>query len=259
MANRSKILGETAESINSAVRALNSLSDVIDGSADNPIKIHGCKGAVRFLIDEGTNYEELLDDVYVLIADEWEHIENNAARIDELKEFFKVYDHLRDAVQRLDNCYIDYRDKAESITGDSTLSQEYVLFVCKWDEKFGFVRTFLADMDEKQRAESSPYAGMALAMIDFFDGLTDAQLEDALILHEFPMFLGNWKGALTNATYFGHHFHLSCLQMNKIFKFRNGEGEQERLHYTRFPDTNIKETSGIAVALKPYKFIRPRK
>lgn len=130
MANRSKILDETAESINSAVRALNSLSDVIDGSTDNPLKIHGCKGAVRFLIDEGASYEELLTDVYGLVADDWEHIENNAARVDELKEFFKVYDSLRDAIQRFDNCYIDYRDKAESITGDSSLSQEYVLFVC---------------------------------------------------------------------------------------------------------------------------------
>lgn len=259
MEHNINILDETAESINSAVRALNSLSDVIDCATDDPVKVHGCKGASRFLMDEFDEYSEMLLTAYRFIADDWEHIENNAARINELLNFFKAYNTLRDAVQRFDDCCIDNSDAAESFAGDIPLSQEYVMLLCKSDERFGFIRTFLADVEETHRGETTPYKGMSMAMIDFFDGLSDTQLEDALIMHEFPMFLGNWKGPLTNATYFGHHFRLSCLQMNKIFKFRNTEGEQVRLHYTRFPDTNIKETSGIAVVLKPYKYIKPQK
>ena len=259
MADNRKILDETAESLGSATRALNLLGDVIEGTTADPLRMTGHKGATKFLESNFVAYDEMLLDAYRFVSDDWEHIENNDARIDELRRFFKAYGAFKDAVSRLDELFLNNEQKVVEITGNRQLSKEYVILICQWDEKFAFTYDFLAKIDERLRAERSPYTGMSLALKDFFYGLTDAQLEDALVMHEFPIFPGTWTGPMTNATYFGHHFHLSCLQMNRLFKYRNGDGELERLHYTRFPDVNIKETSGIATVLKPYKFIKPIK
>lgn len=249
----------TAELLGSAVRALSVVSSAIDGGEGGPFGMAGVGRAVEWLEDGYCELDEAVGRLHEAIVEDWEHTENNRAKLDQLQRFRKEYNLFKEAVMRLDNAYIDFPKRAEEVTGNEQLSRSYIVMLCRWEEMFSVPFLTLDELQNRYKDEYRPYMGMEREMMDYFSGLNDLVLEDALLLHDFPAIHGIWKGPTTTATYFGRHFHLSAAQMNDIFDFYTRDGQRIKLNYSKYPDTHIGEDADIAHRLKKFKYIKPIK
>ena len=250
----SDTLIQAADVLRSAARRIEAVCRPLEYPDEDLKEFRGLKAKTDLLLDSYTSLRDMLQQAVSCILSDWEHIENNRARLDQVRRFLERYDRFCDTCIHFDVLCLTHMERAAAIFGDYQPAVEYQLLLFSIDDQLHFVRSSISNAYQKLRLENQKYYRMSVALSGYISGLTDAQLEDIIERHEYPLLKAHWIGPQTNtATFFGHHFGLTCQEMNTIFHFYSEDGRRTiKLHYARYHDRNIKPTDAIAKILSHF-------
>ena len=226
---------EVAESIDSALRHIALVGKAVRGEDLNPLEKFGVKGSVNALESDCAVLDGNLLRAVNFINDEWPLIECNAGRQREVRDFIDKYDAFCNAVMEFDSQCTVNESTAFDVLGDFEASRDYVIVASKYCEGLRKVTEDLDAISSGRGKKTTPLQGLAEEMSGYFNGLTDADLEDALLHNKFIGHKGDWTEHVNKATYFGNHFGVSAEVMNRIFRFHGKDGRPTLAHFTRNP------------------------
>ena len=252
MTNNRGILYDTAECLSSAVRDFYKVIPFLENPDNKSITFRDFTQSISNMRHSFLDYEDLVMRACYMINDEWNHIENNSARLYEVSLFLNKYEEFKESIIRFDDCCQKYESNVAEYMDDNVLAMEYYTLLGRLDKQLRFINSHVRECEYTVARQSSPYKGLSDALCHYMYGLSDSMLEDILIRREFPIMKATWTGRKNDATYFGHHFGLECQEMNRIFNFHGESGKYIKLHYKRYHDGNIKMSDGIAMILSDY-------
>lgn len=226
---------EVAESIDSALRHIALVGKAVRGEALDPLEKFGVKGSVNVLESDCATLNGKLLRAVNFINDEWPLIESNAGRQREVRDFIGKFDAFCNAVEEFDSQCTANEPAAFDILGDFEASREYVIIASTYCEGLRKVTEDLDAISSGRGKKTTPLQGLAEEMSGYFNGLTDADLEDALLRNKFIGHKGDWTEHVNKATYFGNHFGVSAEVMNRIFRFHGKDVRPTLAHFTRNP------------------------
>lgn len=197
------ILQSTAEVMNSAVRHIDSIVNWMVGDGSLSYGGMTVPGPVNELRRCKSELAEALQKSAFFLADEWNYIENNRARLAEVDRFMEMYGFFRDRVIAYDDARMDNEEKAWKLLDDYMQPQEYVVLVGHFDREFEFQRNHL-EVEVRNADVRRPLRGLAVKRShQFCTGLSDEDFENLIAHRQLPMMQGMWFGEKHYATYFG--------------------------------------------------------
>lgn len=244
-----------AELIGSAILRIDRITRSLRGEQMDKLEAAGIPGDIHRLKEEYASLEDSLQQSLIFINDQWPSIENNRARLSEIRSFADSFGRFCSTVTEFDDAAIADEPAAEKLLGTYQASREYVTLAGKYADLFHPAFEYEQSVRPGHKPRLSPLQGLCEDLQDYFTGKTDKDLEDALLkgIHGGPR--GTWTGTLTQATYFGQHFKVSALVMNKLFSFTNTYGQPASAHFTRYKADKITPENPFAALLSKY----PRK
>ena len=249
-----KTLWETSKQIDSALRRLDYLTRGINGEITDPLEKAGLEHEPESFIDELPNLNDAFEGSYVLLRDNWKTIENNRVWLSEILAFRDKFQTFKDAVLAFDDLRIEKYERYREVVWNNELAMSLVVLAARAEEHLAAAFKYAEDTLPalKPKSSVSPLQGLCEEMKAYFSGLTDKDLEDA-ILHGLNIGRkGDWIGKVTQGTYFGKHFGVTASRMNGIFNFYGEQNQPTKVHYTRYPADNIRPDDHIAVILSKY-------
>ena len=246
---------DVAGLLNPATMRIERLTRAIRKEPVDRLEAAGIPGDIRMLREEYTTLEDVLRCSCIRLRDQWPDIQNNRGRLFELQCFESSFSRFCSAIHDFDDAVTADEPAADNILQEYQASREYAILASKYAillyPAFEYEHSLRAIPQQKQ----TPLQGLCADMAAFFQGKTDAELEDALLQGTYGGPRGLWKGTLTQATYFGRHFHVSAQVMNKLFNFYGEDSQPRKAHYTKYPAARIHESDPLAIILSKY----PRK
>lgn len=246
------ILYDTAECLSSAVRDFYRIIPFLENPDNKNISFCDFTQSISNIRSLFYDYEDHVMRSCYMINDEWNHIENNSARLYEVSLFLNRYEEFKESIIKFDICCQENEQNVAEYMDDNILAMEYYTLLGRLDKQLSFINSHVKECKYTVAKQSSPYKGLSDALCHYMYGLSDSMLEDILIRREYPIMKATWTGRKNDATYFGHHFGLECHEMNRIFNFHGEGGRYIKLHYKRYHDENIKMSDGIAMILSDY-------
>lgn len=244
-----------AELLGSAILRIDRITRSLRGEQMDRLEAAGIPEDILKMKEEYAALDDSLQLSVFFINDQWPAIENNRARLGELRCFADGFGRFCSTVTAFDDAVIADEPSAWKLLGEYEASREYATLAGKYTSLLRPAFEYEQSVRPGQKPRLSPLQGLCEDLQDYFTGKTDKDLEDALLkgLPGGPK--GTWNGTLTQATYFGQHFKVSAQTMNKLFSFTGKYGQPEKAHYTKYKANKILPESPFAVLLSKY----PRK
>lgn len=244
-----------AELMDVAIRRMEHITCRLQDKPLDPLETAGIPGDIRQLKKDYLALDDALQQSLFFISDQWPAIENNRARLGELRSFADDFGRFCSTVTAFDDAVIAHESMAIQLLGHYEASREYAALASLYAGLFRSIFDAVQSMLPAPKTRLSPLQGLCEDMQDYFTGKTDKDLEDALLrgLPGGPK--GNWNGTLTQATYFGLHFKVTAQIMNRLFFFTDKYGRPTKAHFSRYKSTRITPDTPFALLLSKY----PRK
>ena len=245
------ILQRTAEVMHSAVRHIEAIADWAE--KDGKLTFGGI--AVDSEVDALTRMKPeviaALEKAAAFIADSWNEIDGNSARMAELRRFLDDYGNFRRWVIHYDDLREDSWRKMDELLDDRLQPQEYVMIVARFDRELEFP-TRQAEQKMTDAAVRKFWDDIAEAFFQHkVSGLNGSQWEDLIMHRSVPIIMGQWGADKKFATYFGKRVGLECLEMNQTFTFPREDDRHRniKLDYYKNRDDKVQKTDWIATLL----------
>ena len=244
-----------AELLGSAILRIDRITRNLRGEQMDKLEAAGIPGDILKMKEEYAALDNSLQRSLIFIQDQWPAIENNRARLGELRSFADGFGRFCSTVTDFDDAVIADEPSAWRLLGEYQASREYVTLAGKYAGLLRPAFEYEQSVRPGQKPHLSPLQGLCEDLQDYFTGKTDKDLEDALLkgIHGGPK--GCWNGTLTQATYFGQHFKVSAQVMNMLFFFTDSKGQRAKAHFTKYKADKISPGTPFAVLLSKY----PRK
>lgn len=244
-----------AELLGSAILRIDRVTRSLRGEQMDKLESAGIPGDILKLKEEYATLDDSLQKALFYINDQWPAIENNRARLGELRSFADDFGRFCSTVTAFDDAVIADEPSAWKLLGEYEASREYATLAGKYAGLLRPAFEYEQSVRPGQKPRLSPLQGLCEDLQDYFTGKTDKDLEDALLkgIHGGPK--GYWNGTLTQATYFGQHFKVSAQVMNMLFFFTDSKGQRAKAHFTKYKADKISPGTPFAVLLSKY----PRK
>ena len=244
-----------AELLGSAILRIDRITRNLRGEQMDKLEAAGIPGDILKMKEEYAALDKSLQRSLIFIQDQWPAIENNRARLGELRSFADGFGRFCSTVTDFDDAVIADEPSAWKLLGEYEASREYATLAGKYAGLLRPAFEYEQSVRPGQKPHLSPLQGLCEDLQDYFTGKTDKDLEDALLkgIHGGPK--GCWNGTLTQATYFGQHFKVSAQVMNMLFFFTDSKGQRAKAHFTKYKADKISPGTPFAVLLSKY----PRK
>ena len=108
MTNNRGILYDTAECLSSAVRDFYKVIPFLENPDNKSITFRDFTQSISNMRHSFLDYEDLVMRACYMINDEWNHIENNSARLYEVSLFLNKYEEFKESIIRFDDCFGRY-------------------------------------------------------------------------------------------------------------------------------------------------------
>ena len=244
-----------AELLGSAILRIDRVTRSLRGEQMDKLESAGISGDILKLKEEYAALDDSLQQSLFYINDQWPAIENNRARLGELRSFADDFGRFCSTVTAFDDAVIADEPSAWRLLGEYQASREYATLAGKYAGLLRPAFEYEQSVRPGQKPHLSPLQGFCEDLQDYFTGKTDKDLEDALLKGLPGGHRGTWTGTLTQATYFGQRFNVSAQVMNKLFSFTGKYGQPVKAHFTRYKADKISSESPFAALLSKY----PRK
>lgn len=223
------ILRETIATTQSVANAMAAVVDYWEGHPDDVTRRFGCRNAVETIQMLYGKVTDEIENSRSFIIENWDNIVRSSVKIDEvslflsrLKEFFGKLRFFEDEFCRNDL-------KAFSTFDDAWIARKYFVMMLESREEYSSIFGAFEAVGNCRPHQARPFSGIARAFRTYFQGVSDAEIEDLIVNHKAFSSPVLWLGHRQEAVIFAECFGLSAADMNHSFTIPGKHCEHRNL------------------------------
>lgn len=247
------ILRETIATTQSVANAMAAVVDYWDGHPDDLTRKFGCRNAVETIQLLYGKVSNELEKCRSFIIENWSEIVRSSVKIDEvgiflsrLKEFFKD-------LRSFENQFCRNDLKAFATFDDAWIARKYFVLMLDQNDEYGSIFGAFDSVGNVRPHQARPFSGMARAFRSYFQGVSDAEIEDLIVNHKAFVSPALWLGHRQEAVIFAECFGLSAADMNHSFTFPGKHCEHRNLGLKKDCPKRPYSEYGIWAAIQMYE------
>lgn len=211
------ILRDTISTTQSIANAMAAVVDYWDGSADACTMKYGCHNSVEVIQLLYPDVSRKLDQARSFIIENWEGIVRSRIKIDEVHIFLSGLKDFFRSLRGFENEFCRHDSKAFDTFDDAWIARKYFVMMLNKSNEYNSIFGAFESVGNQRPHQARPFNGMARAFKAYFEGVTDAELEDLVVNHKYFDKAVLWKGLRSEAVIFAESFGLSASIMNHCF------------------------------------------
>lgn len=170
-----------AELLGSAILRIDRITRSLRGEQMDKLEAAGIPEDILKMKEEYATLDDSLQLSVFFINDQWPAIENNRARLGELRSFADGFGRFCSTVTAFDDAVIADKPSAWKLLGEYEASREYATLAGKYTSLLRPAFEYEQSVRPSQKSRLGPLQGLCEDLRDYFTGKTDKDLEDALL------------------------------------------------------------------------------